>query len=159
MRRSVRFRVRRRRHVLGGRISRLAVGRARPGRAVRSTRSPAASESGGLFTTQSETAGLNALARGEDAAIWAHRSLGEKNRLMAPDAQRVEEAFQAKLGTFAASPRTEDSRTRPERPTAARRSARERNAGKTRTRQGTEAIDKSVPRLDRSHAGFMTATA
>ena len=45
---------------------------------------------------------LNDLGCGDDAAIWAHRSLGEKNRLTAPDAQRVEEAFQAKLATLAA---------------------------------------------------------
>ena len=40
---------------------------------------------------------LNELACGDDAAIWAHRSLVEKNKLTAGDAQRVEEAFQAKL--------------------------------------------------------------
>src|SRR5579863_4471953 len=87
---------------------------------------------------------LNDLTCGEDAAIWAHRSLGEKNRLTAPDSQRVEEAFQAKLGTFAASPPAEDSRTRPERSAVARRSPRERSVGQTRIRPGTEAIDKSV---------------
>jgi hypothetical protein len=51
-------------------------------------------------------AGINALACGDDAAIWAHRSLGYKNRLTAPDGQRVEEAFQARLATLAASLRT-----------------------------------------------------
>jgi hypothetical protein len=40
---------------------------------------------------------LSELASGDDAAIWAHRSLVEKNKLTAGDAQRVEEAFQAKL--------------------------------------------------------------
>ena len=49
---------------------------------------------------------LNALACGEDAAIWAHRPLGEKNRLAAPDAQRVEEAFQAKPATLAVTLRS-----------------------------------------------------
>jgi ERF superfamily len=44
---------------------------------------------------------LNDLACGDDAAVWAHRSLAEKNRLMAADAQRVEKAFQARLVTFA----------------------------------------------------------
>ena len=45
---------------------------------------------------------LNALQGGEDAALWAFRSLPDKNRLTVADAQRVEEAFQAKLADFAA---------------------------------------------------------
>ena len=44
---------------------------------------------------------LNDLAGGDDAAIWAHRSLVEKNKLTAADAQSVEESFQAKLASFA----------------------------------------------------------
>jgi hypothetical protein len=44
---------------------------------------------------------LNKLASGDDAALWAHRSLPEKNKLSAVDAQRVENAFQAKLTPFA----------------------------------------------------------
>ena len=37
------------------------------------------------------------LATGDDAALWAHRSLGEKNKLIATDAGGVERAFAAKL--------------------------------------------------------------
>jgi hypothetical protein len=44
---------------------------------------------------------LNNLGSGNDAAIWAHLSLRAKNDLTAGDAQRVEEAFQARLATFA----------------------------------------------------------
>jgi hypothetical protein len=40
---------------------------------------------------------LSALAGSDDAAIWAHRRLVDKNRLKASDAQRVEEEFQAKF--------------------------------------------------------------
>ena len=40
---------------------------------------------------------LNELASGDDAALWAHRSLLEKNKLTTADAQRVEQAFQAKM--------------------------------------------------------------
>jgi hypothetical protein len=40
---------------------------------------------------------LSGLASGEDAAVWALRSLPEKNRLAAADAQQVEEAFQAHI--------------------------------------------------------------
>jgi|SRR5579862_7803177 len=47
-------------------------------------------------------AGLQALTGGDDAALWAHRSLAAKNRLTAADALRIEEAFRAKLTTFAA---------------------------------------------------------
>ena len=44
---------------------------------------------------------LHELAYGDDAALWAHRSLPEKNRLIAADAQRVEQAFQARMTAFA----------------------------------------------------------
>ena len=37
---------------------------------------------------------------GDEAAIWAHRNLRAKNDLTAADAQRVEEAFQARLATL-----------------------------------------------------------
>jgi hypothetical protein len=45
---------------------------------------------------------LSGLGPGEDAATWAHRSLPEKNRLTAADAQRVEEAFRAHIIMYAA---------------------------------------------------------
>jgi ERF superfamily len=89
-------------------------------------------------------AGLNDLTCGENAAIWAHRSLGEKNKLTATDAQRVEEAFRAKLGTFVVPHPADDPRTRGGHPAAMRRVPRERNAGKTRTQKGAVAIDKSA---------------
>jgi ERF superfamily len=37
----------------------------------------------------------------EEAAIWAHRKLGDKNNLSAADARYIEEAFRAKLAMFA----------------------------------------------------------
>jgi hypothetical protein len=52
---------------------------------------------------------LGELASGDDAGMWAHRSLSEKNRLTAIDAQRVEEAFQAYIKTIAS-----DARDQPE---------------------------------------------
>ena len=42
---------------------------------------------------------LSDLGSGDEMAGWAHRSLGEKNKLTAPDAQCVEDAFQAKIAT------------------------------------------------------------
>jgi ERF superfamily len=44
---------------------------------------------------------LNDLTSGDDAAIWAHRRLVEKNKLTATDAHRVEETFRARIRTFA----------------------------------------------------------
>jgi hypothetical protein len=44
---------------------------------------------------------LSDLGSGDDAAIWAHRSLVEKNKLTAADAQCVEESFQVRLARFA----------------------------------------------------------
>jgi hypothetical protein len=44
---------------------------------------------------------LNELESGDDAALWANRSLPEKNRLIAADADRVEQAFQARMTSFA----------------------------------------------------------
>ena len=43
---------------------------------------------------------LNELGSGDDAALWARRSLPEKNRLTTTDAQRVEEAFHARVAAF-----------------------------------------------------------
>jgi ERF superfamily len=43
------------------------------------------------------TAEISDLATGDDAALWAHRSLGAKNRLISADADFVERAFAAKL--------------------------------------------------------------
>jgi hypothetical protein len=44
---------------------------------------------------------LSELADGDEAALWAHRSFAEKNKLTATDARRVEEGFQARLAGFA----------------------------------------------------------
>jgi hypothetical protein len=43
---------------------------------------------------------VDRLGSGEEAAIWAHRSLGEKSRLTAADAQMVEGAFEVRLSDF-----------------------------------------------------------
>jgi hypothetical protein len=44
--------------------------------------------------------GLKELASSDDAAIWAHRTLGAKNSLTEVDARQVQDAFQAKLATL-----------------------------------------------------------
>ena len=44
---------------------------------------------------------LNELSSADDAAMWAHRSLSEKNKLTEVDAQQLEDAFKARLATLA----------------------------------------------------------
>jgi ERF superfamily len=46
---------------------------------------------------------INDLHSSDDAAIWAHRSMGRKNTLTASDAQQVEERFRGKLVTLSTS--------------------------------------------------------
>ena len=82
----------------------------------------------------------------DDAALWAHRSLAEKNKLTADDAVLVEEVFGARLTAFGAAeavPTRESSKA-------------------PRKRARTGAIDKSVLRLpeprrirDRNHVKFV----
>ena len=45
---------------------------------------------------------ISDLGSSDDAALWAHRSMGRKNTLTASDAQQVEERFHAKLMTLTA---------------------------------------------------------
>ncbi|HEY1982449.1 MAG TPA: ERF family protein [Xanthobacteraceae bacterium] len=53
---------------------------------------------------------VSALGCGDEAALWAQRTLPAKNRLAAPDAEQVEEAFRARLTTFdPVAPPTEES--------------------------------------------------
>ena len=84
---------------------------------------------------------LSHLVSGDDAALWAHRRLIEKNRLTAPDALRIEEAFQAKLSSFAAASPIEPQtagKAEPAAPPPGPRSRRLRNKGRAK------AIDKTV---------------
>jgi ERF superfamily len=85
---------------------------------------------------------LNDLACGDDAAIWAHRSLVEKNKLMAADAQCVEETFQAKLAILVASGTDNLQRAGEAEQPLTTRSPRSAKEPKNRSR--SKAIDKSV---------------
>jgi len=108
---------------------------------------------------------LNELGSGDDAATWARRCLGDKNRLLTADTQRVEDAFALRLTALttdhtapASTPGLADRATRPQRlkpraPGIALRRARKRRS---------ETIDKSVlafpePRRirDRDHVRFV----
>jgi hypothetical protein len=71
----------------------------------------------------------------DHAALWAQRKLAAKNKLGAIDAECVEEAFRARLASFATSPAPELSR-------AAVRPVRRQNRGQKRRR--ADAVDKSI---------------
>jgi hypothetical protein len=82
---------------------------------------------------------INDLHSSDNAAIWAHRSMGRKNTLTVADAQMVEERFRAKLVTLTApvevNPSHEDARS------ATADAATEVTANPHRDQNG---IDKSV---------------
>ena len=95
------------------------------------------------------------LASADDAALWAHRSLTEKNKLAAGDALLVEEAFEARLAHFPVTATTSVGG-------AQRKRARPRNSKATRNSARRTAIDKSVLTLpeprrirDREHVKFV----
>ncbi len=77
------------------------------------------------------------LASADDAALWAHRSLPEKNKLAAGDALLVEEAFAARLANFPVTATTPIGG-------AQRKRARPRKSKATRNGARPGAIDKSV---------------
>jgi hypothetical protein len=113
-------------------------------------------------------AGLKDLGGTDEAALWARRSLPEKNRLNAADAQRIEEAFQARLaslttdvmdGSPIAKDKDNDRDTALLRPVPQQRESSQQAGAK---RQGSNAIDKSVLTLaeprrvrDRDHVRYV----
>ena len=103
---------------------------------------------------------LKELTSCDEAALWAHRSLPEKNKLIAADALRVEESFQAKLAIFATSAADE-----PRSPTEAAQPLTAQNLDPGKERKGrarSKTIDKSVLTLpeprrvrDREHVRYV----
>ena len=77
------------------------------------------------------------LANGDDAALWAHRSLGEKNKLIAADADCVERAFAAKLRALGDGPQGISESSSP--PVAGPRTTKKQSRSKR--------IDKSLLQL------------
>jgi hypothetical protein len=99
---------------------------------------------------------LNKLTSSDEAALWARRILAEKNKLNNVDAQRLEEAFQAKLLGFS----TIEVTTSPT-PETAEREAKRPQARSAPTKRSV-AVDKSAlaipePRRirDREHVKFV----
>jgi hypothetical protein len=97
---------------------------------------------------------LNELASGDEAALWAHRSLPEKNKLVATDALLVEEAFQGRLAVLADSAATESKSVGGARPPRRRTTPRKRPRSKAVDKT---ALMRSEPRRirDREHVRFV----
>lgn len=74
--------------------------RLRKGQEIRSAK-PALAADLSASLRQQLLAEINDLRSSDDAAIWAHRSMGRKNALSTADARQVEEKFRAKLMTLA----------------------------------------------------------
>ena len=74
----------------------------------------------------------------DEAAIWAHRNLRAKNDLTAADAQRIEEAFQARLATLPAGA------GEPVQQTPTEHLPRAPYPGETDNRAHSQLIDKSL---------------
>jgi hypothetical protein len=101
------------------------------------------------------TVELSEITSTEEAADWAHRVLGDKNSLIAADAACIEEAFRAKLATFAIDGPGVLQQT--ECPHLQRRSNRAKKGPRSNV------IDKSVLELpeprrlrDREHVRYVT---
>jgi ERF superfamily len=101
---------------------------------------------------------LNELASSDDATLWACRSLPEKNKLIAADAQRVEQSFQARMTTFASPAELHTSR-QIEQPSKPQRS---NLAQPKKRRSQPKGIDKNTLTLaeprrvrDRDHVRYV----
>ena len=99
---------------------------------------------------------VNELGSGDDAAMWAHRCLGEKNKLTAADAQRVEDAFKTRLANLASGEVVQSKIL------AQPLTSQAQKAAKTGNRAQSEGIDKSALTLpeprrirDRDHVKFV----
>ena len=96
---------------------------------------------------------LKTIVSFDDAAMWAHKMLGAKNSLTAPDAQHVEDAFQAKLASLEAN---QNGRSETIAPLT-------RSSAKWASRSRSKTVDKSAlaiqePRRvrDKEHLRFVT---
>jgi ERF superfamily len=112
------------------------------------------------FLSEQLLAELKEIASAEDATIWAHRILGAKNSLTAADAQKIENAFQAKLATLESAADISDVPLAP--PEIKPRSSLEQRPAAPVGRSLADGIDKSrlahpEPRRfrDKDHVRFV----
>ena len=102
---------------------------------------------------------LNEIGSEDEATKWAHRRLSEKNKLNATDAKHIEEAFRAKLLSFAIHHAEGMPESNNNRPTLNTPDGRRRKA---KSAAPSPSVDKSVlmhpePRRirDRDHVRFV----
>jgi hypothetical protein len=132
-------------------------GRSTPQRGAKTRMAPStpplgAAESAALC--EGLLASLNGLGTADDLALWAKRSLPEKNRLITGDAERLEGAFAAKLATVAApdreqpaeSPAEAPQRMIPHRPKRPRTQTRTRANGSGKPHQQSQHPSTSTRR-------------
>ncbi len=111
-------------------------------------------------------AGIATLACSDDAAVWAHRSLKDKNRLSEQDALDVEQAFEARLATLSpaseAGQSTDQAGSDPAATASTIQKAPNKQQRKPRQRSGRHTIDKAAlflpePRRirDRDHLRYV----
>jgi hypothetical protein len=78
--------------------------RNRHAKAILNSRKPTLEPQASASLRDQLTAELKDLNSAEDAANWAQRVLAAKNTLITPDAERVEQAFQARLASLVTDP-------------------------------------------------------
>ena len=86
---------------------------------------------------------LKGLSSADDLAVWAHRSLAEKNRLLARDAERVEAAFQETVVTTLGAGGADDALQAPAAGSGGPPDAKRPDEGKRRNSRQSKGVDKS----------------
>jgi hypothetical protein len=97
---------------------------------------------------------LNGLGSGDDAAVWAHRHMPEKNKLTKADAELVEEAFQARLAALIAAAKPQSQATRKAKHRRARTSSKSGPRSKG-VDKATLAIPEPRRVRDREHVRYV----
>jgi hypothetical protein len=105
---------------------------------------------------------IKELAGGDGAALWAHRSLAEKNKLTTADALRVEETFKTRLASIAAALGADQPQTPAEVAAQPLTAHGPHQAKKPKGKSLSKVIDKSVLALpeprrvrDRDHVRYV----
>jgi hypothetical protein len=109
-------------------------------KAVSNPRKPTLEPQASASLRDQLTAELKHLKSAEDAANWARRVLAVKNTLTTPDAERIEQSFQARLASVVTAPATDQPRSQAEG-SRLPRVDRRRKRGRATT---TNTINKSV---------------
>ena len=94
---------------------------------------------------------LKGLASSDDAALWAHRSLPDKNRLNDTDAQQVEQSFQARLAILVAGAAAKSRTPKKTAQLRARSSSTSKKSRPSRIDKGSLALPEPRRIRDREH--------